>query len=208
MGSATRLLVQVFGALVSFAGLEHGVGALVQGGTPDGRVFESWPDHEALAAIGGEPAFTVFGDLAIAGGLTIVVALAVAVWSIQFVDRPCAGWVLVALSVVLFGVGGGFGPPLIGIVVGIAAERSGRTEPWWLRLLGEDGPERVAALWPRALVVSVAAFLAMFPGVLVWGRLGGAEVVASVLGLTAFVGLVAAVLAARAHDLAEVGATR
>jgi hypothetical protein len=54
----------------------------------------------------------------------------------------------------------------------------------------------------------VAAFLAMFPGVLAWGGLGGAEGIASVLGLAAFVGLVTAVLSARAHDLAEVGATR
>jgi hypothetical protein len=208
MGSATRLLVQVFGGLVSFAGLEHGVGAIVQGGAPDGLVFESWPDHEAIAVIGGEPAFTVLGDLAVAGALTIVVALAVGIWSIRFVDRPRAGWVLVALSVVLFVVGGGFGPPLVGIVVGVAAERSGRPEPWWLRILGEDGPRRVAALWPGVLVVSVAAFLAMFPGVLVWGRIAGAEAIASVLGIVAFLGLVGAVLSSRAADLDPADASR
>lgn len=192
---------------MAFAGFEHGVGALVQGGAPDGPVFESWPDHEAIAVIGGEPAFTVLDDLTVAGLLTIVVAVAIAVWCIGFVDRPRAGSVLVGLSVVLFLVGGGFGPPLIGVVVGVAAGRSGRPEPWWLRMLGDHGPRRVAALWPGALAVSVAAFLAMFPGVLVWGRIAGAEAIAAVLGMVAFLALVGAVLSSRAADLDPAGAS-
>jgi hypothetical protein len=133
---ATRVVVGALGALVGLAGVEHGVGEVLQGpGRPEGLVIESWPDAAAFEVLSGEPAMTVVPDLQVTGVLAILVGLTVAVWSIWFVGRRRGGLVLIGLSVLLLLVGGGLFPPLMGIALGAVASRMGRDaarppRPW------------------------------------------------------------------------------
>ncbi|HEX6301226.1 MAG TPA: hypothetical protein VF148_12235 [Acidimicrobiia bacterium] len=53
------------------------------------------------------------------GWVAIVVALAVGIWAVWFIDRPRGGLLVIGLSVLLLLVGGGFGPPLIGVIAGV-----------------------------------------------------------------------------------------
>jgi hypothetical protein len=195
---ATRLVVGTLGALVGLAGVEHGLGEVLQGpGQPEALVIESWPDAAAFEILVGEPAMTVVGDLRVTGVLAIAVGLTVAVWSIWFVGRRRGGLVLVGLSVLLLLVGGGLFPPLMGIVLGAVAARMGRTT---------EAPPRplrrvVARAWPWFLTASLGGYLGLMPGMVLASRWGWAsEALVLVLGVVAFGGFVLALVAAPAYD--------
>jgi len=199
--SATRIVVSTFGVLAGLAGIEHGVGETLQGSVrPEGLVIESWPDSEAFEILAGEPAMTVIPNLLVTGMLAVLVALAVGIWSARFVDRRHGGLVLMLLSVLLLLVGGGFGPPLIGIIIGIGATRIGvasRQRPRRLsRALGR--------VWPWILGAGVLGYLSLLPGTILLAHLVGVDSAGLVSGLSAFsfAGLILALVAARAHDRA------
>jgi hypothetical protein len=195
---ATQVVVGALGALVGLAGVEHGLGELLQGpGRPEGLVIESWLDVAAFEVLSGEPAMTVVPDLQVTGVLAILVGLMVAVWSIWFVGRRRGGMVLLGLSVLLLLVGGGLFPPLMGIALGAVAARLGRDaarppRPW---------RRVVAPAWPWFLTASLVGYLGLMPGMVLASRWGWAnEVLVLGLGAVAFGGFALALVAASAYD--------
>lgn len=194
---ATRVVVGALGALAGAAGIEHGIGEILQGSVrPDGVLIMSWPDAAALEVLSGEPAMTVIPDLRVAGVLTVFVSLIVIVWSIWFTDRR-HGLGLIGLSVLLLLVGGGIAPPIMGMTLGLVAARIGSTP--------ETSPgsfqQRVAPAWPWFLALALAGYLGLMPGILLadaWGVASETLVIA--LGVLAFSGFGLALTAARAHD--------
>lgn len=200
--SATRVVASTAGVLAAYAGLEHAVGELRQGAVPIESVrFESWPDEPAFAMFAGEPAMSLLPIYQSAGIATAVVATTLGVWAVAFVQRRGGGWVLIALSVVLLLVGGGFGPPLLGTVAGIAGTRIGvvpaRPPGRLLRTLGR--------LWGWLLALAVVAFLGLVPGLpLLWIAADVEEPgLVTLLSSLAFVSTLLAVMAARGHDRVE-----
>ena len=98
----------VLGTLVGLAGVEHGVGEILQGPVrPDRLVIASWPDASALEILSGEPAMTVVPNLLVTGVLAVAVGLLLVVWSVGFAGRRHGGWVLIGVSTLLLLVGGG-----------------------------------------------------------------------------------------------------
>jgi hypothetical protein len=192
------VVVGALGALVGLAGVEHGVGELLQGpGRPEGLVFQSWPDVAAFEILSGEPAMTVVADLLVTGVLAILVGLTVAVWSIWSVGRHCGGLVLIGSSVLLLLVCGGLFPPVMGVVIGAVASRMGRTSD------GAPRPLRraIAPAWPWFLTASLVGYLGFLLGIVLASRLGWAnEVLLLVLGAVAFGGFGLALVAAPAYD--------
>jgi len=76
---ATRIVVATLGVLVGLAGIEHGVGEILQGSVrPQGLAIQSWAHSQAFQILGGEPAMTVIPNLLVTGVLAVIVALAVA----------------------------------------------------------------------------------------------------------------------------------
>jgi hypothetical protein len=197
-GDATRIVVATFGVITAFAGIEHGIGEMLQGPVaPTSLIIESWPDAEAFEILAGEPAMTVVPNLLVTGVLTVIVSLAVAVWAVAFADRRYGGSVLVALSLVLLLVGGGFGPPLLGIVLGIGASRIGAASR---RPPGPLG-HALAKAWVLILGVGVAAYLGLFPGTVLLSVVTEvSEGVVYGLAAVAFGGAIASLVAARAAD--------
>jgi len=196
---ATRRVVAVFGILAGFAGIEHGVGEILQGWeSPDGVMIRSWPDTAAFEVLDGEPAMTLLPNLAMSGIASILVATAVSVWACRCVGRPHAGQVLIGLSLLLLLVGGGFGPPVIGVLVGISILRARKG------LHKEPGPflRGFARLWPWFLGAALWGYLSLFPGTVLLSRPAGFEspVLTSVLSLFAFAALLLALFAARMYD--------
>jgi uncharacterized membrane protein YgcG len=56
MGHATRIFAAVFGTLTALAGMEHGLGELLQGSVrPEALVIQSWPDSAFYRIQGGAP---------------------------------------------------------------------------------------------------------------------------------------------------------
>lgn len=200
-GKALRMVVGVFGLLAALAGMEHGLGEILQGPVaPDGRVFRSWPGNESFEVLDGEPAFTVLPDLLVSGVVTVAVAAVLGTWALAGIHRRRGPMVLIGLSLLLFAVGGGFGPPLLGIILGIGASRLAvPSRP--------PGPAtRVTAkAWPWALGAGVAGYLGLVPGTLVMHAVMGAPPAAVVYGLMAmaFGGVLLALAGARASNRLE-----
>lgn len=198
-GGALRTVVATFGAIVAMAGAEHGIGEMLEGPVaPPGVVIESWPDTPAFAILNGEPAMTIIPNLLVSGVLTITVSIAFAAWAVGYAHRPHGGLVLIGLSVTLLLVGGGFAPPLIGVVLGLAATRIGVRAPAPRR----PAVRRFAGAWRWALAAGVVGYLGLFPGMVLASAAFGveSETLVGLLGLLAFGGLFASLFAARAHD--------
>ena len=162
MRKATKTVARWFGVVAGIAGMMHGYYETLQGNTrPDGVVIPSiGPPCVAEEAWNAcEPAMTLLPNFLITGILAIVIGLAVLIWSVGFVQRKHGGLVLILLNIVLLLFGGGFFPPLIGIIAGIAGLNIHKPlpnkEPSVLLRLA-------ARLWPWPLVI----FL-----VWIWGQI-------------------------------------
>jgi hypothetical protein len=163
MNKATKTVANWLGILAGLAGLEHGVFEFLQGDTrPAGIVFPSWGPQicdPAKVWHACEPAMSILPNFRIISILTILLGLAVFAWSVFFVQRRAGGWILIGLSVALLLAGGGFFPPVIGVVAGAAGTRINRPAREQA-----GGVARFAAkLWPWPLAILVTWLLAQFP---------------------------------------------
>lgn len=209
MNAATRTTVSIFSALAGLAGIEHGIGAVLQGNVaPAGLTFESWPDSESFTILDGEPAMTVVPNLLVTGILAIAASVVFIIWATVFVERRNGGLVLLLLSLLVLLVGGGFGPPVLGFILGAAATRIRAPLSWWRMHLPPGARRLLAAVWPRALGAGVIAWLSLFPGSVIVAYLLGtdgtsaeASTAVSVLTVSAFGLLLLTIAAGFAHDI-------
>ena len=167
--SAMRRLAGLCGVLAGLGGVTHAVGEVRQGnGSLDGLVFDSWVDGRLAANLGGEPAMTALPTTASAGIATFVASAAVIACSLV-VLRGYAGGVLIALSLVMMVVGGGFGPPILGVLAGGVAIGAGSPLRRWRSLLDGSLGRRLAALWPTLFWLSAANAVLLVVGSLIMG---------------------------------------
>jgi len=203
MKSATRIVVSTMGAIAGLAGIEHGVGEILQGNVaPESIVIESWPDAEAYRILAGEPAMTLIPNLLVTGILAVLVSLLFALWAVVFIERKHGGLILILISILLLLVGGGFGPPLLGIILGSAATKIGRPLTGWRTRVSVKARSFLAALWPYALAACALGFLSMFPGLVIVGSFVSLENSDIMLFLPpfCFATLFLAILTALAYD--------
>lgn len=163
--NALRATVGAFGAVAGLAGVEHGVGEVLQGNVaPEGMTILSWPDSELFEILAGEPAMTIVPNLVVSGILAILSSLAFLLWTTTHVHRKHGGHVTILLSIVMLLVGAGFGPPMLGIILGVAAFGiNGPLARWGAHLSG--GSRRfLARVWPWSLTAGVIAWLLVLPG--------------------------------------------
>lgn len=164
MRSATSITVSAFGVVAGLAGIEHGIGEVLQGNTaPAGIVIQSWPESELFAILHGEPAMTILPNLLITGLLAILFSLLFMVWSTVFIERKHGGLVLILLSIILLLVGGGFGPPLLGIMLGLTATRIHTPLDGWRTHLSSGTRRRLGKWWPGFLGAGLVAWLLLMP---------------------------------------------
>ncbi|HEX2729422.1 MAG TPA: hypothetical protein VHM16_06670 [Rubrobacteraceae bacterium] len=154
--SAARIVASTFGILAGLGGITHGVGETLQGNvTPDGIFINSWTQGPIATNMGGEPGMTVVPNLLLTGILTIIVSLAVIVWSTALVRRGHGGLVLILLSIAMLLVGGGFGPPIIGVLAGVAGLGIQAPHTWWREHLPVRVRRFLAGSWPWVFGVCV-----------------------------------------------------
>lgn len=105
---------------------------------------------------------------------------------------------MIGLAVLLLLVGGGFGPPVLTAALGLAAART--TRP--VRKPVGRFRRGIAGIWPVLLATTVAAYLGLFPGVVLLHRYAGVDsaVLVTVLVTTALAGLVLTLAAVTARD--------
>ena len=162
MRKATKAVAIWFGVAAGLAGLEHGYFEILQGSTrPASLMFPSMgaPCDPEIAWNACEPAMSILPNFLITGILAVLVSLAMVVWSVGFIQRKRGGLVLILLSITLLLFGGGFFPPLIGILGGAAGTRINKPLP-------EKPPGSalrfVQRLWPWPLVVLMVWLLGQF----------------------------------------------
>lgn len=161
---ATRLWVSMMGAWMGLAGIEHGIGEILQGNqAPEGIMIQSWPGSAFFQNLSGEPALTILPNLLYTGLLAVFFSLLFVAWSIFGAHRQRGGWVLMLLAIPMLLFGGGIFPPLLGFLIGAAATRIpaavrlGRPATGFSRLM--------ATKWPCIFAACCAAWLALLPGV-------------------------------------------
>lgn len=164
MKSAARLTISAFGVLAAIAGFEHGLGEILQGNRPpDGIMILSWPDSPFFQILSGEPAMTVIPDLLTSGVLTVLVSLAFLLFVTTQVHKKLAGWVLLLMSILWLLVGGGFGPPILGLILSAAVFAQRASGQGDARKLGSVR-RFVGSVWPLVFAAGLIAWLMVFPG--------------------------------------------
>jgi hypothetical protein len=154
--SAASVVASIVGVLSGLGGLTHGIGETLQGNVaPDDIIINSWTQGPIATNMGGEPAMTIVPNLLVTGTLTIIVSLAVIVWSVAFVRRKHSGLILLLLSIALLLVGGGFGPPIIGVLAGVGGLGINAPYTWWRTHLPINVRRVLAGLWPWVFGVCV-----------------------------------------------------
>jgi hypothetical protein len=203
MRSAIRVVATTFGIVVALAGLEHGLGEILQGNVPPpALVFESWPESAFLEILSGEPAMTVMPNLLIAGLITVFLSLVLIVWSAVGMKTAYGGAGLMLLSLFLLLAGGGLGPPLMLFVVGLAATRIHHPVTWWRRRSQDSAPPLLARQWRTLLVASVFGYIALLPGIPISEQLFGplSEGIVFAVIIFSFVTFFLAIVSALAAD--------
>jgi hypothetical protein len=159
-----KVLAVVGGFLAGVGGFVHGIGEVRQGSSsPGGIVFDSWTTGGIANNLGGEPAMSVVPDLLVSGLLTLCISIAVALGALRLADQRYGGSGLATLSVLMLLVGGGFGPPVLGLLAALvlgAAHGTRRHAATWTR--GRVG-RGVGAAWPTLfwLCLTDYAFLTL-----------------------------------------------
>jgi hypothetical protein len=187
MRNATRVTVSTFGAVAGLAGIEHGIGEVLQGNVaPKGVMILSWPDSEVFDILSGEPAMSIVPNLLVTGILAILVSLVFLVWATMFAQREHGGLVLILLSVGMLLVGGGFGPPILGVIVGVAATRINTPLRWWRTHLSDGAQRFLAKLWLWSCVAGVIAWLLLLPGTILLDLFGVSDLdfIVPIIGFT------------------------
>jgi hypothetical protein len=168
--SATRILVSTLGALMGIAGIEHGIGEILQGNvTPGGMMFPSWPDSAFFRIVGGEPAMSIIPNLLATGIFAVLFSLIFLAWAISCVQRKNGGLVMILLSIAMLGMGAGIFPPMVGIILGILGTRINAPLTWWRAHLSIDLRHSVEKVWRWSFAACVIAWLLLFPGINILG---------------------------------------
>ncbi len=164
MKNATRITVSSFGTLVGIAGIEHGIGEILQGNiAPASWMILSWPGEGPFRVLSGEPAMTIIPNLLVSGLLTVLVSLIFVAWVIRFIGSKHGGALLALLSMAMLLVGGGLFPPVFGIILAVVATRiqssmgQKRKPPSGWRMTA-------SRVWPWSLGIGLFTWLLMMPG--------------------------------------------
>lgn len=154
--SAARIVTSIFGILAGLGGLIHGIGEVLQGNVaPDGFWIYSWTKGPIVTNMGGEPGITIIPNLLVTGILTLIVSLSLMIWAAAFVQRKNGGWILILLSVIMLLVGGGVGPPIMGILAGVSGLGINAPLTWCRKHLSLNLRRLLAGLWPWIFGIGV-----------------------------------------------------
>ncbi len=174
MINAARVSASTFGVIVGIAGFEHGLGECLQGSVPPPATsILSWPNSPVFQILGGEPAMTVLPNLLVTGALAMLVSVAIVVWSLGYIHRRFGGLVLIGLSILLLLVGGGYAPPVLGVMTGVAAFWINSRFPWLQNILPIGAQAVISGLWPWIYAICLASWLMLLPGLLILGYFFG-----------------------------------
>ncbi|HLO27923.1 MAG TPA: hypothetical protein VK249_02235 [Anaerolineales bacterium] len=203
MRNATKIFTSTFGIIMALAGLEHGIGEVLQGNVaPSGVMILSWPESAFFHSLGGEPAMTIIPNLLLTGILAIFFSLLMLVWSILFVQRKNGGLIMILLCIAMLLAGGGMFPPILGIIIGAVGTRINAPLTWRRKHLPLGLRHFLARLWPYFYAVCIPSWFALVPGIPILSYFFGVNSTVVLLGILFFAlsTLLLTILAGFAYD--------
>ena len=187
MKNVTRIFVSTFGAIMALAGIEHGIGEVLQGNVaPEGIMILSWPESAFFKILSGEPAMTVIPNLLITGILAILFSLALLIWAALFAQRKHGGFIIVLLSTAMLLAGGGIFPPVFGILIGAVAFKIHSPLNWWRTHLSPGTQHFLVKMWPWTYTACIVSWFALLPGIPALEYFFGVESMAVTLAIMFF----------------------
>jgi hypothetical protein len=118
----------ILGILTGVLGAYHGYGEVLQGSAvPSGIVISAWGGSGCVpeAPTYCFPAMTIVpAPFIVSGILSIIVALTVLAATAMIVGGKWRGIPLLILSIILLLVGGGFFPPIFGVIAALVGQRA------------------------------------------------------------------------------------
>ncbi len=155
--NATKMVVAMFGFLIGFAGIEHGIFEILQGNTvPAGVFIDAIGSDWKFWVDASEPTLTLVPNFFVTGIIAITLGLFMIFWSAKYMERKYGATIFFLIGIGLFLFGGGFAPIFLTLHASAAATRINQPLNWWsTHLPGRSG---LAKGYPLILIVYAAIF--------------------------------------------------
>jgi hypothetical protein len=155
--NATKMVVAMFGVLIGFAGVEHGIFEVLQGNTaPEGIFVDAIGPNWKFWEEASEPTLTLIPNFFVTGLVAITLGVIMIIWSTKFMERRHGTTIFFLIGIGLFLFGGGFAPIFLTLHASAAATRINQPLNWWkAHLPGKGG---FAKAYPAILIVYAAIF--------------------------------------------------
>ena len=159
--NATRVTATVIGVFFGlFSGINHGLFELLQGNTPTNGLFiHAIGEAQRFWLLGTEDAFTLIPNFMITGIASMIVGLAIIIWSLWFLPGRYGRTVFLGLFILSFLVGGGIGQVAFFIPAWAFATRMNKPLTWWKKVLPRSTWTFLSGLWIVTLVLATISIL-------------------------------------------------
>jgi len=172
--NATRVIATTIGVFFGlFSGVNHGFFEYLQGNKPtDGLVISAIGEAQRFWGEGHEPAFTLIPNFMLTGIASMIVGVAIVIWSIWFLPTKHGRTGFLGLFILSFLVGGGIGQVFFFLPAWAFATRMGKPLTWWRKVLPHSTWQFLSRLWIVTLVLATVFMLialeigifGLFPG--------------------------------------------
>jgi hypothetical protein len=172
--NATLVIATAIGVFFGlFSGVNHGFFEVLQGNVPtDGLFIYAIGEAQRFWPLASEGAFTLIPNFMITGIASMVVGVAIVVWSIWFLPTRHGRTIFLGLFILSFLVGGGIGQVFFFIPAWAFATRLGKPLTWWRKVLPQSTWPFLSRFWIVMLVLAAIAMLiglemaifGLFPG--------------------------------------------
>ncbi len=159
--NATRVIATTIGVFFGlFSGMNHGFFEVLQGNTPaDGFFIHAIGEAQRFWPLGTEDAFSLIPNFMLTGITSMIVGLAIVIWSIWFLPDKHGCIVFLGLFILSFLVGGGIGQVAFFIPAWAFATRMDKPLTWWRKVLPRNSWLFLSKLWIVTLVLATLAIL-------------------------------------------------
>jgi hypothetical protein len=151
VNTSTRIYVLVIGILTGLGGMLHGIFETMQGNKPtEGLVLQ------------GIGAVTLIPNYLLTGIASIIVGLAIIVWTVGFIHKKNGPTIFLFLSILLFFVGGGVAQVAGFILAWAVATQIRSPLSWWEKTLPRPVRIQMARLWLPMFILGLTVFMGGF----------------------------------------------
>jgi hypothetical protein len=159
--NATRIIATTIGVFFGlFSGVNHGFFEVLQGNqATNGLYIYAIGEAQRFWPLAGEGALTLIPNFLITGIASMVVGVAIIIWSIRFLPTKHGRTVFLGLSIMSFLVGGGIGQAFFFIPAWAFATRMGKPLTWWRKVLPRSAWPFLSRLWIVTLVLAIIFML-------------------------------------------------